>query len=113
MPTPAPCCWPPSANRKTHGTPHRPNARSRPQVACAGQCAIMKKKSQHEPPPQEHAMKMRTLGQGLTVSAEGLGCMGMSDAYGAADETEDIDTRSEEHTSELQSRQYLVCRLLL
>src|SRR3712207_7010418 len=25
----------------------------------------------------------------------------------------DLDTRSEEHTSELQSRQYLVCRLLL
>src|SRR3712207_8870883 len=25
----------------------------------------------------------------------------------------DIDRRSEEHTSELQSRQYLVCRLLL
>src|SRR5258707_7427709 len=25
----------------------------------------------------------------------------------------DVDTRSEEHTSELQSRQYLVCRLLL
>src|SRR5258707_5178397 len=24
-----------------------------------------------------------------------------------------LDTRSEEHTSELQSRQYLVCRLLL
>src|SRR3712207_8378306 len=27
--------------------------------------------------------------------------------------TEDYYTRSEEHTSELQSRQYLVCRLLL
>src|SRR3712207_8409133 len=26
---------------------------------------------------------------------------------------EPFDTRSEEHTSELQSRQYLVCRLLL
>src|SRR3712207_7308135 len=26
---------------------------------------------------------------------------------------EDVDLRSEEHTSELQSRQYLVCRLLL
>src|SRR3712207_8569354 len=26
---------------------------------------------------------------------------------------EDISVRSEEHTSELQSRQYLVCRLLL
>src|SRR3712207_7671137 len=25
----------------------------------------------------------------------------------------DVDQRSEEHTSELQSRQYLVCRLLL
>src|SRR3712207_8776061 len=25
----------------------------------------------------------------------------------------DVDARSEEHTSELQSRQYLVCRLLL
>src|SRR3712207_7141082 len=27
--------------------------------------------------------------------------------------TADFDPRSEEHTSELQSRQYLVCRLLL
>src|SRR3712207_7946184 len=26
---------------------------------------------------------------------------------------DDVDDRSEEHTSELQSRQYLVCRLLL
>src|SRR3712207_6889358 len=26
---------------------------------------------------------------------------------------EEVDCRSEEHTSELQSRQYLVCRLLL
>src|SRR3712207_8303441 len=30
-----------------------------------------------------------------------------------AGERTDIGTRSEEHTSELQSRQYLVCRLLL
>src|SRR3712207_8093927 len=29
------------------------------------------------------------------------------------DEIQDVLTRSEEHTSELQSRQYLVCRLLL
>src|SRR5438445_5276541 len=28
-------------------------------------------------------------------------------------ETHDAEARSEEHTSELQSRQYLVCRLLL
>src|SRR3712207_7862592 len=30
-----------------------------------------------------------------------------------ADDARDEDVRSEEHTSELQSRQYLVCRLLL
>src|SRR3712207_8954022 len=33
--------------------------------------------------------------------------------YRARGEAEDDPARSEEHTSELQSRQYLVCRLLL
>jgi len=34
----------------------------------------------------------RTLGQGLEVSAQGLGCMGMSRVYGPADETESLAT---------------------
>ncbi|MCB8837254.1 aldo/keto reductase [Aurantimonas sp. VKM B-3413] len=35
-------------------------------------------------------MEQRTLGRDLTVSAIGLGCMGMSEFYGAGDETESI-----------------------
>jgi aryl-alcohol dehydrogenase-like predicted oxidoreductase len=38
-------------------------------------------------------MQTRTLGsQGLTVSAQGLGCMGMSQSYGEADESTSIAT---------------------
>src|SRR3712207_7155022 len=45
----------------------------------------------------------------LAVLVDGLERPG--DAEDA--EVEHLDARSEEHTSELQSRQYLVCRLLL
>ncbi len=37
-------------------------------------------------------MKNRYLGDGLTVSEQALGCMGMSEFYGAADEAESIAT---------------------
>src|SRR3954451_10680556 len=37
-------------------------------------------------------MQKRTLGRGLEVSAMGLGCMGMSEFYGRADEAEAIRT---------------------
>src|SRR6202008_5187191 len=38
---------------------------------------------------------------------------GVIDRRGVHHELTNINARSEEHTSELQSRQYLVCRLLL
>ena len=37
-------------------------------------------------------MRTRTLGQGLTVSAQGLGCMGMSEFYGPGDQDEALAT---------------------
>jgi aryl-alcohol dehydrogenase-like predicted oxidoreductase len=37
-------------------------------------------------------MRQRTLGDGLVTSVIGLGCMGMSDLYGPADEAESIAT---------------------
>ena len=37
-------------------------------------------------------MEGRTLGQGLEVSAEGLGCMGMSEFYGKGDDAESLAT---------------------
>src|SRR3712207_8642918 len=59
---------------------------------------------------------MADLSRALTVPHE-VDFIAVS-SYGSATETSGVvrllkDLRSEEHTSELQSRQYLVCRLLL
>src|SRR3712207_6890838 len=60
--------------------------------------------------PGGQPVKHRHLGNtGLRLSTVGLGSwLTYGDAVDAA-----AARRSEEHTSELQSRQYLVCRLLL
>src|SRR3712207_8083355 len=50
-------------------------------------------------------------GSGPSAEEEGGGGGGPTIAVGSKNFTEQY--RSEEHTSELQSRQYLVCRLLL
>src|SRR3712207_7064490 len=53
----------------------------------------------HAPPPLRHAPKV-SRPRGIARNRETPAACG-------------TDVRSEEHTSELQSRQYLVCRLLL
>src|SRR3712207_8889699 len=52
---------------------------------------------------------------GIDPRSEGVevGCPGLARADATGDVLEQLGARSEEHTSELQSRQYLVCRLLL
>src|SRR5258707_13251645 len=59
-------------------------------------------------------------GRGAVVDADLLRAGGQVGVAGVAGVglqfgggSRDVDDRSEEHTSELQSRQYLVCRLLL
>src|SRR3712207_8906787 len=50
---------------------------------------------------------------GREQSTAGPAPRGEQSSLGAASRERPLTRRSEEHTSELQSRQYLVCRLLL
>src|SRR3712207_9016266 len=60
----------------------------------------------------EQQVKAEVGGQ-LNVPGVGSATAGNHDGHTASSETRVELARSEEHTSELQSRQYLVCRLLL
>src|SRR3712207_6913913 len=66
-------------------------------------------------PHRQQVRRVRGVGlelgpQPLHVDVEGLG---VTHVVRAPDPVDELGSRSEEHTSELQSRQYLVCRLLL
>src|SRR3712207_8898308 len=65
-------------------------------------------------PVLEHAPEDAVEGPGLEHD-RAVGALGdvLHDAVAVALSLEEDEERSEEHTSELQSRQYLVCRLLL
>src|SRR3712207_8664856 len=62
-----------------------------------------------------HAPRADQIGCAPSATAERLGVLRAGPAFGALRRTQATTARrrSEEHTSELQSRQYLVCRLLL
>src|SRR3712207_8303823 len=55
----------------------------------------------------------RVLAVALACEQAGLDSVWMADHFMFPDREHPEQERSEEHTSELQSRQYLVCRLLL
>src|SRR3712207_7273794 len=63
------------------------------------------------------SVDLDALGQPRGVGLDGDGVeLVVRDGIGGGlthDDHRNVDRRSEEHTSELQSRQYLVCRLLL
>src|SRR3712207_8668619 len=59
-----------------------------------------------------HAAGVAGLDEVADLGEQG-GVDALRSAAQAADLLVDVERRSEEHTSELQSRQYLVCRLLL
>src|SRR5437762_8158989 len=54
-----------------------------------------------------------SLHDALPILASSLRLSGIDAGYGSVRVLEDVSLRSEEHTSELQSPMYLVCRLLL
>src|SRR3712207_6950748 len=58
---------------------------------------------------EEGAAPAESVGQ----PAAGVLVDGVEEVLRRAEQPDDPGSRSEEHTSELQSRQYLVCRLLL
>src|SRR3712207_8349265 len=61
--------------------------------------------------PRDDVLGRRHLGQ--SHRAAGVQLLSGDADLGPEAELAAVDERSEEHTSELQSRQYLVCRLLL
>src|SRR3712207_8033051 len=76
------------------------------------------------PPPRSTLFPYTTLFRSVGerfLDADHLGRLGVADRHvvahllegGLQSDLELLEPRSEEHTSELQSRQYLACRLLL
>src|SRR3712207_8067559 len=67
-------------------------------------------------PPRSTLFPYTTLFRSFDKDKDGIGCeSGNNDDFNEGDDDKPKwrDRRSEEHTSELQSRQYFVCRLLL
>src|SRR3989442_5194844 len=66
-------------------------------------------------PPRSTLFPYTTLFRSLTMEVPASALVAIGSGNGAAGASADTErvTRSEEHTSELQSRPHLVCRLLL
>src|SRR3712207_7420457 len=62
---------------------------------------------------KDYAARLRERISPTRAAASAISDLGSDTTYLCAVDAEGNGCRSEEHTSELQSRQYLVCRLLL
>src|SRR3712207_7299627 len=62
---------------------------------------------------EEKAAALRDAGFDMSIDGDGFTSIQYQNANNSVRVTDEFMKRSEEHTSELQSRQYLVCRLLL
>src|SRR5579863_10364366 len=76
----------PRATRSSKSSRILPSTRAgrRRALQSASRARCLKKQNRNFEPTKEKNMQMRKLGQGLEVSALGLGCMGMTTAYGPA-----------------------------
>src|SRR3712207_7417172 len=66
-----------------------------------------------EPPTTSRRKRRAAASRSSIATAHPTSCSPAAIAFDTARPKSDETARSEEHTSELQSRQYLVCRLLL
>src|SRR3712207_8288640 len=97
---------PPRSTLFPYTTLFRPRLSTRPAAARAGHDRLL---DQHHRNAVANGVApvARAAHQPLAF----LGHAGL--AHGAGEQLQEVVVRSEEHTSELQSRQYVVCRLLL
>src|SRR5205823_13329146 len=97
----------PRRSAKTAPVSSRRSARSHPVTRCAAGC--IRRRRTHEP----HYSRRHRSAQGLQPASRPDLDAGRPAARDPGGGRRELLSRSEEHTSELQSLAYLVCRLLL
>src|SRR5690606_41484662 len=99
-----------SSSGDHRGRPSFPTRRSSDLICTEVQCIVFSRSRQIDPCHESHYASIVGTSQGGMPVEEGGG---LAHSGGCIATAATPDVRSEEHTSELQSRENLVCRLLL